>query len=397
MKRVALGDVCDIVGGGTPSRSVEAYFSGQIPWATVRDMNCDWIEKTDLRITPEAIANSSTKIIPANSVVIATRVGLGKVCRLSADTAINQDLRGILPKATSQLDNGYLFWWLRSQADKIIAAGTGATVQGVKLPFVKSLQLPLPPLAEQRRIVATLNEAFAGIATAISNAEKNLANAREIPSAVFANSSDKNSHAVRLGDFVTRLTNGYVGPTRNIYVDTGIPYLLAKHVKDDVLSFDGKTFVTQEFNEKNKKSKLLEGDVLLVQSGHIGHSSVVPPHHAGHNCHAMIVMTTKPALSGHYLSGYLNSLQGRRATQAIRSGSTVPHLTCREVRELRIPLPCIEAQQSCVVAYQQAIERSQYLIGSYETKLRNLAELKQSLLAKAFSGELAFADQAVAA
>src|SRR5699024_4516601 len=121
--------------------------------------------------------NSSTNIIPTDNVVIATRVGLGKVCLLAQDTAINQDLRGIIPKINN-IDVQFLLRWFQSIAHKIEAEGTGATVKGVKLPFIKSLPLPLPPLDEQQKIVAILDEAFAGIDTAIANTEKNLANAR---------------------------------------------------------------------------------------------------------------------------------------------------------------------------------------------------------------------------
>jgi type I restriction enzyme S subunit len=83
-------------------------------------------------------------------VVIATRVGLGKVCILGQDTAINQDLRGIVPRGGT-LKVKFLYHWLRSVAPRIIEEGTGATVQGVKLPFLKSLQIPLPSLTEQDR------------------------------------------------------------------------------------------------------------------------------------------------------------------------------------------------------------------------------------------------------
>lgn len=77
--------------------------------------------------------------------------------------------------------------------------------------------------------------------------------------------------------------NGYVGPTRTIYQESGVPYLLARHVKNNRLVFDGKTFISDEFNRRNKKSMLKAGDVLLVQSGHIGHSAVVTDDHEGHN------------------------------------------------------------------------------------------------------------------
>ena len=175
-----LGDICRLIGGGTPSKDKMEYYAGDIPWATVRDMRSEVITKTECEITREAVKSSATNVIPKGNVVIATRVGLGKVCLLGQDTAINQDLRGIVPTDPKILSVRFLFWWLISIKDSIVAEGTGATVQGVKLPFVRSLQAPVPPLPEQRRIVGILDEAFEGIATAKANAEKNLQNARAV-------------------------------------------------------------------------------------------------------------------------------------------------------------------------------------------------------------------------
>jgi type I restriction enzyme S subunit len=94
---------------------------------------------------------------------------------------------------------------------------------------------------------------------------------------------------------------------------------------------------------------LKAGDVLLVQSGHIGHSAVVTEEHEGHNCHAMIVITPEHgAFSRRFLSPYFNTSEMKKKFQEIRSGSTVPHLTCDEVRELMIPLPDLETQQGLV-------------------------------------------------
>ena len=175
-----IGASCDLIGGGTPSKERPEYYSGDIPWATVRDMRQDVIRKTEFRITEAAVKSSTTNIIPKGSVVIATRVGLGKVCLLGQDTAINQDLRAIIPKSRKLLANAFLYWWLRSIAHRIEEAGSGATVQGVKLPFIQRLQIPLPSVAEQERIAGILDEAFEGIATARASAERNLRNARAL-------------------------------------------------------------------------------------------------------------------------------------------------------------------------------------------------------------------------
>lgn len=156
-KAQRLDEICNIVGGGTPSKDNEEYYGGSIPWATVRDLKSDTLTSTEHTITSDAVKKSSTKIIPGKNVVIATRVGLGKICLLEQDTAINQDLRGIVPKDNSIISSHFLFWWFKSIAQMIVAEGTGATVQGVKLPFIKSLKIPIPPTENQNIIVNKLD------------------------------------------------------------------------------------------------------------------------------------------------------------------------------------------------------------------------------------------------
>jgi type I restriction enzyme, S subunit len=151
-----LGEVCDVVGGGTPSKANENYFKGNIFWATVRDMKNELLEDTEYKITLDAVKNCSTNIIPKGNVVIATRVGLGKVCLLKNDTAINQDLRGIVPKKPNTVNVDFLFYWFKSNSKKIIDEGTGATVQGVKLPFIKSLPINIPIFSEQTKVAGNL-------------------------------------------------------------------------------------------------------------------------------------------------------------------------------------------------------------------------------------------------
>jgi len=257
---------------------------------------------------------------------------------------------------------------------------------------IRSLTFALPPLSEQQRIVGILDEAFGGLATAKANAEKNLQNARTLfESHLQTVFTDRRKGWVekRLGDVVERLTNGYVGPTRNIYIESGVPYLLARHVKNNKLVFDGRTFISDAFNRKNKKSMLKAGDVLLVQSGHIGHAAVVMAEHDGHNCHAMIVITpAKNALIGPFLSMYFLSSGMKQEFEKIRSGSTVPHLTCGAVKELMIALPDLPTQRRLVSGLQEMETETQRLESLYVQKLAALDTLKKSLLHQAFNGAL---------
>ena len=164
-----IGEVCRIVGGGTPSKKKPEYYKGDIPWASVRDMNVRVIRDTEYKITETAVAESATNIIPKGEVVISTHVGLGKVCVLGQDTAINQDLKAVIP--VDGLSRWYLYYWFLSKADLLIANGKGATVKGVTVDFVKKLKINIPPSKRQDEVVAALDAAQ----NLIDNSEKQLA------------------------------------------------------------------------------------------------------------------------------------------------------------------------------------------------------------------------------
>lgn len=190
----------------------------------------------------------------------------------------------------------------------------------------------------------------------------------------------------RLKDLVTRLTNGYVGPTRNIYQDEGVPYLLARHIKSNQLTFDGKTYVTQTFNQKNKKSILKTGDVLLVQSGHVGHSAVVPPAHEGHNCHAIIVISPiTERISGRFLSRFFESPLTQAQFERIHTGATLKHLNCGDVKELQIPVPALSEQQRIVGILDEAFESIATAKNNAQKNLQNARALFDSHLQSVFS------------
>lgn len=190
-------------------------------------------------------------------------------------------------------------------------------------------------------------------------------------------------------NIVDRITNGYVGPTRDIYLDEGVPYLLARHIKKHKITFDGRTFISVEFNQKNKKSILKKGDVLLVQSGDIGQTAVVDDDHIGHNCHALIVMTPKKEiLDGHYLSIYFSSLTGQETTRHIQTGITLKHLNCKDVKKIKIPLPPISEQQEIVRRVDALFALADQIENEVADATKRTEALTQAVLAKAFRGEL---------
>ncbi|MBT0817548.1 restriction endonuclease subunit S [Campylobacter lari] len=175
----SLGEICEIIGGGTPSRQIKQYWeNGTIKWATVRDMNTETIEDTEFRITNLGLDNSSTNIINQDFILIATRVGLGKVCLVKDTLAINQDLKGILPHKS--LNKKYLFYFFKKNKDFLIENGIGATVKGVSVDFIKSLQTPLPPLKEQEQIASYLDELSSNVKNLKQNYQVQIKNLQEL-------------------------------------------------------------------------------------------------------------------------------------------------------------------------------------------------------------------------
>ncbi len=156
---ISLGELVDIKGGGTPDKSNSEYWNGEISWASVKDLKKNIIDSTLDSITSLGVENSATSIIPAGNIIIPTRMALGKVAINAIDIAINQDLKALFIKDYNVVDRNYIFRWLESQSSLIASEGKGATVKGITLPFLKGLNVPIPPLNEQKRIAAILDKA----------------------------------------------------------------------------------------------------------------------------------------------------------------------------------------------------------------------------------------------
>ncbi|MBK6584760.1 MAG: restriction endonuclease subunit S [Gammaproteobacteria bacterium] len=389
-----LGDVCEVIGGGTPSKDNPAYYLGEIPWATVRDMRQEVITETECQITKEAVKSSATNIIPSGNVVIATRVGLGKVCLLGQDTAINQDLRGIIPRNPNVLLVRFLFWWFKSIADVIVAEGTGATVQGVKLPFVKSLPLPVPPLSEQHRIVAILDEAFDGIATAKANAEKNLQNAR----ALFE------SH---LQSVFTERGEGWVEPAKQLselcelIVDcehktapiqkVGFPSIRTTNIGKGKLLLDGVNRVSQEtYDAWTRRAIPQPGDLIFAREAPAGNVAVIPNGLKVCLGQRTVLIRSKMAVfDSDFLASLLLTPQMQQRLVAHSKGATVKHINMKDIRALDVgAIPSLDVQRVLARIMSDVSNERERLETIYQQKLTALDNLKKSLLHQAFSGQL---------
>lgn len=143
-----------IYGGGTPSKNVPEYWDGDIPWVTVKDLIATKIDGAQQYINKFGLENSSANMVPAGTVIIATRMALGKAVIASCDVAINQDLKAIT--GSPKIDSVFLHYWLLLQAKAIEKLGTGSTVKGVQLETIKSLRMQIPSSIQEQQKIATV-------------------------------------------------------------------------------------------------------------------------------------------------------------------------------------------------------------------------------------------------
>lgn len=384
---VPLGDICDVIGGGTPSKSRADFYEGDIPWASIRDMQGDWVESTEFSITRKAVASSATNVIPAGNVIIATRVGLGKVARLRRDTAINQDIRAVVPRDDKMLDKQYLFYWFKSIAKIIESEGKGATVKGVTLPFVKSLQLPLPTLPEQHRIVALLDEAFAGIAIAKANAEKSLLAAQEafdLRLASVFSGEHPNWSEVRLED-VCAITSALVDPRAKEYMD-------AIHVgAGNIESRTGRLIDLKTSCQEGLISGKFPFDPSMVLYSKIRPylMKVARPDFTGICSADMYPLTPIKGKADRDFLYYL--LLSKPFTDYAILGSAragMPKVNREHLFQYTCSTPDVASQAKIAEELDELWAETQHLQSLTTRKLAALDELKQSLLQRAFSGQL---------
>jgi len=156
---VKLGDVSiDFIGGGTPSTAIPEYWNGDIAWMTSAHINGKQITRGQKYITKKGLENSATHLIPKGNLLVATRVGIGKVAVNTIDIAISQDLTGVIINREKALPE-FLYWVLINNENRLKALAQGSTIKGLLKEDLGKFQIPLPPLEEQQRIDEILSTA----------------------------------------------------------------------------------------------------------------------------------------------------------------------------------------------------------------------------------------------
>lgn len=161
-----LGEICSFQSGGTPSRKHPEFYNGSIPWITTVALNGKMIDESNAvdMISEEAINSSAAKIVPPHSIMVGTRVGIGKVAINSVPMSTSQDVVSLIGIDESMWDKGYLIKFIQGRNAFLISQSRGATIKGIKTEILADLELPHHSLTIQRCIAATLDKVSEGIA-----------------------------------------------------------------------------------------------------------------------------------------------------------------------------------------------------------------------------------------
>ncbi len=185
------------------------------------------------------------------------------------------------------------------------------------------------------------------------------------------------------------VTNGFVGTVTPYQTDKsiGVIYIQGYNVRENKIDLTNVTYVTPEFSKKQQKSILHTGDMLTVQSGHIGTSATVPPELDGVNCHAIIITRfDNKIIDSRYVAYYLNSSQGKSRTKGLEVGSSILHINTKDLKKFHIPVPPLSEQRKIA----EILSIADKAILKTERLLIALRERKKGLMQLLLTGQVRF-------
>ena len=310
-------------GGGTPSKENESFWThGKIPWVSPKDMKRRVITDTEDYITAEAVDGSATSFVEPGSPLVVVRSGILRhtlpVAISGRRVTLNQDMKAFTLR--NNVDANFFAFWIEGQSSELLLEWRqfGATVESIDTTRMMNGLIALPDLSTQRAIANFLDREIARIDQLIERkqrlvsllAEKNSASLdalltgkdvdeprRLVESCKFLSDIPSSWQMRRLKAVCSHLGNGFVGPTRDILIEgdegNAVPYIQSTHIKNRCIDFDRKPyFVHRAWLAGKPKVQIRKNDLLIVQTGDCGATSLVDEEFDGAGCHGLIV--TRP-------------------------------------------------------------------------------------------------------
>lgn len=379
-----LGEVCEIVSGGTPLRSEKAFWeNGSIPWVKISDFKGKYLDFTEEKITTTGLEKSSAKLLKKGTILFSIFATLGETCILNIEASTNQAIAG-LTISSDIISRDYLYWFLTSKKEYVKQIGRGVAQNNINLSILKNIEIPVPSLSTQSIISHNLDT----IDSLIVLRQKQLEKLDELVKSRFIE---------LFGDPVTNPLNfpsanlldiGYCKNGMNFHSgDAGIQlHCLGVGDFKDYSVIDGTENLSMiSLNEQPpEESMLKDGDIVFVRSNGnkalVGRCVIVYPHNTPTTYSGFCIRyrLTDESINTHYLLRVLKTDSIRKKMAG--RGANIQNLNQQILSSLIIPIPPINLQEQ-FAAFVAQTDKSKLAV---QKSLEQLETLKKSLMQKYF-------------
>jgi len=381
-----LGDVCDVITGQSPEGNFYNKTGKGLPFYQGKK------EFTEKYLgEPTTWTTKITKEANEGDVLISVRAPVGPVNFATNKICIGRGLSSI--RSGKEIDKDFLFNFLQMFESEIVG-NAGAVFSSINKTQIENIEIPLPSLAEQKRIVKKLDEVFEKVATAKENAEKNLRNSRELfesyLQSVFAKPGNDWEER-KFGEIILEVRTGPFGSAlhKSDYIENGIPVVNPQDIVDGKIVSAGKTSVSKQTRKRLSQYILEEKDIVLARRGEMGRCALVTKKEAGWLCGTgSLLIRLKSEADERFVLLVLQSVWIKKELETEAIGTTMSNLNQGIIKALKISMPLLSEQETIVKKLDALSVETKKLEKIYAQKLADLEELKKSVLKKAFAGEL---------
>lgn len=384
---IKLGEICNFQSGGTPSKNNSEFFDGTIPWVTTTALNGSKIDKRNAAtwITEKAIKESAAKIVPANSIMVGTRVGVGKVAVNTVEMSTSQDIISLIDINEERWDKDYLCKFLQSKSDYLNSQARGATIKGIKINVLAELAVPDISVKEQCRISEVLNT----VTKLINARQQQLAKLDELVKARFAemfgdfSNNSKNWKTILFNQCFDIASSKRI--LKSEWKSEGIPFL---RVRDMVqLATMGKTdnefFISEELYASLSDADGIpqRGDILVSATSTLGKCYVIGPGERYYFKDADVLrFRPKIDINSVFFMEQMKTDYIKEQIARTLGITTVAHFTIKAAKNISMRYPDIKIQNEFADFVRQ-VEKSKLFI---QKSLEYIKILKRSLMQQYF-------------
>lgn len=396
-ERKKLGDICGFVRGPFGGSLKKNIFK-PVGYAVYEQQHAIYDQFDDIRyFIDEKKFNEMKRFeLYSGDLIMSCSGTMGKIAIVPENIKkgiINQALLKLTP--SKKISTVFLKLWMQSESfqESLKDYSGGAAIQNVaSVAVLKQIEIPLPPLPEQQRIVSILDEAFSAIERSRNNAEQNLKNAKELFESYLKTAFENKVHGEKFEtlDSLCELIvdcEHKTAPTQ----ETGYPSIRTPNIGKGELILENVNRVSYEtYLQWTRRAVPKSGDLILAREAPAGNIAVIPENiEVCLGQRTVLLRPKKDRLVSKYLAYLILSKEVQEILLSHSTGATVQHINMKDIRAFKIyDLSDLKEQIAVVKKLDALRAETQKLEAIYQQKLLNLEELKKSVLQKAFNGEL---------